>query len=48
MEVLFIVVKCRSNNYEKDIQISDLTLKNTEICPAVYNIIEALKIKLPV
>ncbi|RXP53453.1 YkgJ family cysteine cluster protein [Lutibacter sp. HS1-25] len=29
-------------------QISDLTLKNTEICPAVYNIIEALKVKLPV
>jgi hypothetical protein len=29
-------------------QITDLTLKNTEICPAVYNIIEALKKKLPV
>jgi hypothetical protein len=29
-------------------QITDLTLKNTEICPAVYNIIEALKVKLPV
>jgi hypothetical protein len=27
-------------------QITDLTLKNTEICPAVYNIIEALKKKL--
>ncbi len=35
-------------NRRKFIQISDLTLKNTEICPAVYNIIEALKIKLPV
>lgn len=29
-------------------QITNLTLKNTEICPAVYNIIEALKNKLPV
>ena len=27
----------------KFIQITDLTLKNTEICPAVYNIVEALK-----
>ena len=31
----------------KFIQITDITLKNTEICPAAYNIIEALKIKLP-
>ncbi|GGK52834.1 MULTISPECIES: YkgJ family cysteine cluster protein [Flavobacteriaceae] len=31
----------------KFIQITDLTLKNTEICPAAYNIVEALKIKLP-
>ncbi len=35
-------------NRRKFIQITDLTLKNTEICPATYNIIEALKIKLPV
>jgi Fe-S-cluster containining protein len=35
-------------NRRKFSQISDLTLKNTEICPAVYNIIEALKKKLPV
>lgn len=27
----------------KFIQITDLTLKNTEICPAAYNIVEALK-----
>jgi len=32
----------------KFIQITDLTLKNTEICPATFNIIEALKKKLPV
>ena len=31
----------------KFIQLTDLTLKNTEICPAVYNIVEALKEKLP-
>ncbi|UMB61352.1 YkgJ family cysteine cluster protein [Lutibacter sp. A80] len=31
----------------KFIQIADLTIKNTEICPAAYNIVEALKIKLP-
>jgi len=31
----------------KFIQITDLTLKNTEICPAAYNIVEALKVKLP-
>ena len=28
-------------------QISDLTLKNLEICPAAFNIIEAMKLKLP-
>jgi Fe-S-cluster containining protein len=31
----------------KFIQITDLTLKNTEICPAAFNIIEELKKKLP-
>ena len=34
-------------NRKKFIQITDLTLKNIEICPATYNIIEALKKKLP-
>lgn len=34
-------------NRRKFIQITDLTLKNIEICPATYNIIEALKKKLP-
>ncbi|WP_089381866.1 YkgJ family cysteine cluster protein [Lutibacter agarilyticus] len=34
-------------NRRKFIQLTDLTLKNTEVCPAVYNIVEALKIKLP-
>lgn len=34
-------------NRRKFIQITDLTIKNSEICPAAYNIIEALKIKLP-
>ncbi|MEZ4841509.1 MAG: YkgJ family cysteine cluster protein [Flavobacteriaceae bacterium] len=29
------------------IQITNLTLKNTEICPATFNIIEELKKKLP-
>lgn len=29
-------------------QITNLTIKNTEICPAAYNIVEALKKKLPV
>ncbi|MEH6704385.1 MULTISPECIES: YkgJ family cysteine cluster protein [Galbibacter] len=28
-------------------QISNLTIKNTAICPAVYNIVEAMKAKLP-
>ena len=34
-------------NRRKFFQITDLTLKNTEICPAVFNIVEALKVKLP-
>ena len=34
-------------NRKKFAQITDLTLKNTEICPAVYNIVETLKVKLP-
>ena len=28
-------------------QITDLTLKNVAICPAAYNIVEAMKKKLP-
>ena len=35
-------------NRRKFIQLTNLTMKNTEICPAVYNIVEALKKKLPV
>ncbi|MBI9041260.1 YkgJ family cysteine cluster protein [Lutibacter sp.] len=31
----------------KFIQIANLTVKNTEICPAAYHIVEALKLKLP-
>ncbi len=31
----------------KFIQITDLTIKNTEICPAAFNIVEALKLTLP-
>ena len=34
-------------NRKKFIQLTNLTLKNTEICPAVFNIIEELKKKLP-
>lgn len=34
-------------NRRKFIQLTNLTLKNTEICPAVYNIVEELKRKLP-
>ncbi|RPD93253.1 YkgJ family cysteine cluster protein [Aureibaculum marinum] len=34
-------------NRKKFIQLTHLTLKNTEICPATYNIIEKLKEKLP-
>jgi Fe-S-cluster containining protein len=33
-------------NRRKFIQIVDLTLNNTSVCPAVYNIIEALKKKV--
>ena len=32
---------------KKFIQITDLTLSNIEICPATYNIIEALKKRIP-
>ncbi len=32
---------------KKFIQITNLTLKNTEVCPAVFNIVEELKKKLP-
>lgn len=35
-------------NRKKFIQITELTIKNSEICPATYNILEALKAKLPV
>jgi Fe-S-cluster containining protein len=35
-------------NRKKFIQLTNLTLKNTEICPAVFNIIEELKKKLPI
>jgi Fe-S-cluster containining protein len=34
-------------NRKKFIKITDLTLQNTEICPAVFNIVETLKSKLP-
>lgn len=34
-------------NRRKFIQLTNLTLNNIEICPATYNIIEALKKKLP-
>jgi len=34
-------------NRKKFIQITNLTLKNTEICPAALNIVEELKRKLP-
>lgn len=34
-------------NRKKFIQLANLTIKNTEICPAAYNIVEALKEKLP-
>lgn len=35
-------------NRKKFIQLTGLTLKNTEICPAVFNIVEDLKKKLPI
>ncbi|WP_111708616.1 YkgJ family cysteine cluster protein [Lutibacter citreus] len=34
-------------NRKKFIQITDLTITNASICPATFNIIEALKEKLP-
>ena len=34
-------------NRKKFSQITDLTITNSEICPAVYNIIEALKKRIP-
>lgn len=34
-------------NRKKFIQLTELTLKNTEICPAVFNMVETLKAKLP-
>lgn len=34
-------------NRKKFIQITDLTLTNTEICPAAYSIVEELKKRLP-
>lgn len=34
-------------NRRKFIQLTNLTLNNTAICPAVYNIVEELKSKLP-
>lgn len=34
-------------NRRKFIQLTDLTIKNTEICPATYRIIEELKKRLP-
>ena len=34
-------------NRKKFIQLTNLTLKNVEICPAAFNIIEELKKKLP-
>lgn len=35
-------------NRKKFIQISDLTIANTAVCPATYRIVEALKKRLPV
>jgi Fe-S-cluster containining protein len=35
-------------NRKKFIQLADLTIKNTEICPATYRILEELKKRLPV
>lgn len=34
-------------NRKKFAQLTNLTLKNTEVCPAVFNIVEQLKKKLP-
>ena len=35
-------------NRRKFIQLAELTVKNTEICPAVYTIVEAMKEKIKV
>ncbi|MFY7672482.1 YkgJ family cysteine cluster protein [Tenacibaculum sp. MEBiC06402] len=35
-------------NRKKFIQLANLTIKNTEICPATYRILEELKKRLPV
>ncbi|CAL2055094.1 YkgJ family cysteine cluster protein [Tenacibaculum sp. 190524A05c] len=35
-------------NRKKFIQLANLTIKNTEICPATYRIVEELKKKLPI
>lgn len=35
-------------NRKKFIQLTNLTLKNTEVCPAVFNIVEELKKKLSI
>ncbi len=35
-------------NRRKFIQLADLTIKNTEVCPAVYTIVEAMKEKIKV
>lgn len=34
-------------NRKKFIQLANLTIKNTEVCPAVFDIVEELKKKLP-
>ena len=34
-------------NRKKFIQLPDITLKNTEICPATFRIVEALKKRIP-
>ncbi len=34
-------------NHKKFQQISDLTMKNIEICPAAYNIVEKMKAAIP-
>lgn len=34
-------------NRKKFIQLADLTIKNTEVCPAAYRIVETLKKRLP-
>ena len=34
-------------NRKKFIQLTNLTIKNTEVCPATYRIVEELKKRLP-